>query len=246
VVARVPDALLFDLDGVITDTAAVHARAWKALFDEYLRQLADRGGPPFRAFDTQDYLRYVDGRRRYDGVRTFLESRGLDLPQGSPDDEPGDGTIAALGNRKDDYFRQSLEREGVRAFDDAVALVDAARAVPVPLAVVSASRNCDAVLGRAGLLDRFDARVTGIEAAAWSLPGKPAPDTFLKAAALLAAPPEQCWVLEDAVSGVEAGRAGGFGRVVGVDRLHDPRRLSDAGADVVTDDLRTLIPDLSG
>jgi beta-phosphoglucomutase family hydrolase len=246
VVDRSPRALLFDLDGVITDTAAVHARAWKVLFDEFLQALAGEGGPPFREFTDDDYLRYVDGRRRYDGVATFLASRGIDLPAGTPEDDPDRRTVAGLGNRKDGYFRESLDRDGVRVFDDAVALLDAARSAGRRLAVVSASRNCEAILRRAGLLDRFDTRVTGVEAADWSLPGKPAPDTFLKAAELLGLEPPDAWVLEDAVSGVQAGRAGAFGLVVGVDRATNRDRLLDAGADVVVEDLRTLISDLAG
>lgn len=230
------DALLFDLDGVITDTAAVHARAWKALFDEFLAARPD-GQRPFSA---DDYVRYVDGRRRYDGVATFLASRGIELPGGDPSDEPGDGTVCALGNRKDRYFLRSLDADGVTVFDDAVALLDAA-AGAVRLAVVSASENAASVLERVGLLGRFDARVTGVEASAWQLPGKPAPDTFAKAAELVGVTADRAVVLEDAISGVQAGRAGGFGLVVGVDRGGAAEALRANGADVVVDDLRQLV-----
>jgi beta-phosphoglucomutase family hydrolase len=236
------DALLFDLDGVITRTAAVHATAWKALFDEFLRAWADEHGTPFEPFDiAADYVRYVDGRRRYDGVATFLASRGIDLPRGEPSDDGDQPTVCGLGNRKDRYFLAAVERDGVEVFDDALALLDAARAAGTPLAVVSASENAATVLERVGLLDRFAARVTGVEAGAWNLPGKPAPDTFLKAAELLGVAPARAVVLEDAISGVEAGRAGGFGLVVGVDRGGAADALAAHGADVVSADLAELV-----
>jgi beta-phosphoglucomutase family hydrolase len=235
------DALLFDLDGVVTKTAAVHATAWKQLFDEFLRQEAG-GGEPFRPFRLpEDYVRHVDGRRRYDGVDTFLRSRGIELPWGSPGDGPTQRTVVGLGNRKDRFFLEAVERHGVETFEDAVALLDAARRHGRRTAVVSASENCDAILRRVGLIDRFDARVTGREAAAWQLAGKPAPDTFLKAAELLATPAARAVVLEDAISGVQAGRTGGFGLVVGVDRGGAGEALRAAGADVVVSDLRMLL-----
>lgn len=234
-------ALLFDLDGVITKTARVHSQAWKQLFDEFLRQWAAEHGQPFEPFEADDYVRFVDGKRRYDGVASFLESRGISLPRGERTDGPDERTVCGLGNRKDRYFLAALEEHGVEVFDDAVALIDAARAAGRLVAVVSASENCDPILRRAGLLDRFDARVTGREAAAWNLPGKPAPDTFLKAAELLGVPASNAVVLEDAISGVQAGRAGGFGLVVGVDRGGAEHALAANGADVVVQDLTTLV-----
>lgn len=237
------DAVLFDLDGVITRTAAVHAQAWKALFDELLARRADELGEPFRPFDVAtDYVRYVDGRRRYDGVAGFLGSRGIELAWGEPADSPDEQTVCGLGNRKDRYFRAALEEHGVEVFDDAVVLLDALRTAGTPVAVVSASESCEVILRRVGLLDRFAARVTGIEAAEWELPGKPAPDTFLKAAELLGVAPGRAVVLEDAISGVQAGRAGGFGLVVGVDRGGAGDALLASGADVVVADLADLLP----
>ncbi len=172
---------------------------------------------------------------------TFLRSRGIELPWGSPGDGPDRRTVVGLGNRKDRFFLEAVERHGVETFEDAVALLDEARRHGRRTAVVSASENCDAILRRVGLIDRFDARVTGREATAWQLAGKPAPDTFLKAAELLATPAARAVVLEDAISGVEAGRNGGFGLVVGVDRGAAGGALEAAGADVVVTDLRALL-----
>lgn len=241
------DALLFDLDGVITDTAAVHSRAWKELFDEFLHRWYDERGQAFRPFViAEDYVQYVDGRRRYDGVASFLASRGIELPRGEPSDGPDEATVCGLGNRKDRHFLAALDERGVVVFADAVALLDAVRDLGKLLAVVSASENCDRILTRAGLLDRFDVRVTGREAAAWGLAGKPAPDTFLKAAELLGVAPGRAVVLEDAISGVQAGRAGGFGLVVGVDRGGAAEALAANGADIVVNDLTVLLdPDRS-
>jgi alpha,alpha-trehalase len=237
------EALLFDLDGVITKTAAVHAEAWKALFDEFLRQWADQHGEAFRPFEVPaDYVRYVDGKRRYDGVASFLGSRGIDLPRGEPGDGPDERTVCGLGNRKDGYFIEAVAERGVEVFDDTVTLIDAARRVGKRLAVVSASEHCESVLARVGLLDRFEVKVTGKEASAWGLPGKPAPDTFLKAAELLGVPPGRAVVFEDAIAGVQAGRAGGFGLVVGVNRGEAAEALAANGADLVVSDLRQLAP----
>ena len=239
------DAMLFDLDGVITGTATVHAVAWKALLDEFLRAWSDAHGVPFVPFDPSiDYSRYVDGRRRYDGVATFLRSRGIDLPTGAPTDAPGMGTISALGNKKDGYFNTALDRHGVEVFDDTLCLVQALRESDTAIAVVSASENCEAILRRAGIDELFPVKVTGVDANVLHLPGKPAPDTFLEAARRLDVGPPEAVVFEDALSGVEAGRAGGFGLVVGVDRVGGDhgRDLADHGADVVVTDLRTLIP----
>jgi beta-phosphoglucomutase family hydrolase len=234
------EAVLFDLDGVVLRTAKVHAAAWKALFDEFLAARA--GGAPFEPFDMErDYRRHVDGRRRYDGVAEFLASRGIDLPYGTPDDPPGAPTCCGLGNRKNRFFLAELAIQGVEVFPDAVELIDALAAAGKPMAVVSASENCTALLDRVGLLNRFTARVTGLEAAQWGLPGKPAPDTFLAAAELLGVGPSDAIVFEDAISGVQAARAGGFGLVVGVDRDGQADGLAASGADLVLADLTDLL-----
>jgi alpha,alpha-trehalase len=235
------DALLFDLDGVITRTATLHAGAWKDLFDHFLSDRAEERGEAFVPFDVaSDYLLYVDGRRRYDGVDTFLRSRGIELPHGDPTDPPEAETVCGLGNRKNGYFNDRLTQLGVEVFDDTVELIAAARRHGRKVAVVSASENCEAILARAGLLELFDTRVTGIEAAQLNLAGKPAPDTYLKAAELLDTSPAAAIVFEDAISGVQAGRAGGFGLVVGVDRRGESELLRSHGAHVVTDNLRTF------
>ncbi|MGB8020972.1 MAG: beta-phosphoglucomutase family hydrolase [Candidatus Nanopelagicales bacterium] len=236
------DAVLFDLDGVIMRTATVHAAAWKHLFDDFLAARARATGRPFEPFDIDsDYRLYVDGRRRYDGVTAFLASRGLQLDYGAPDDPPGAPTCCGLGNRKNRYFLAELAARGVEVFPDAMELLDALRGAEKRLAVVSASENCSALLERVGLLDRFQVRVTGVEAAQWGLAGKPAPDTFLKAAALLGVEPRDAVVVEDSIAGIQAGRAGGFGLVVGVDRRGEPDSLSESGADIVLHDLTDLM-----
>lgn len=239
------DAMLFDLDGVITGTATVHAVAWKALFDEFLLEWADVHGAPFVPFDrVVDYGRYVDGRRRYDGVATFLRSRGISLPMGAPTDAPGIQTISGLGNKKDGYFHAALEEQGVEVYDDTLSLVRALRESGTAIAVVSASENCEAILRRARIDHLFPVRVTGVDANVLHLAGKPAPDTFLEGARRLGVGPPEAVVFEDALSGVEAGRAGGFGLVVGVDRVGHGhgRELVEHGADVVVTDLSSLIP----
>jgi beta-phosphoglucomutase family hydrolase len=234
--------MLFDLDGVITRTATLHAQAWKHLFDDFLSAWAERTGTPIEPFDFDaDYRVHVDGRSRYDGVETFLMSRGITLPRGTPADPPGAETCCGLANKKDMYFTEQLASGQVEVFPDAVALIEALRVEGKQLAVVSASENCTALLARAGLLDCFDARVTGLEARRWGLAGKPAPDTYVKAAELLGVAPSHAIVFEDAISGVQAGRAGGFGLVVGVDRRGRPEALSGTGADVVLDDLTELL-----
>ena len=230
-------ALLFDLDGVITRTATVHAAAWKRLFDDFL---GPRGGAPFDI--ATDYPRYVDGRPRYEAVTSVLESRGIVLEPGSPADPPGEDTVCALGNAKNHLFNEELRRHGVEIFDDTVALVRAARRHGRRTAVVSASENCADILRRAGLLRLFDAMVTGRDVARLGLRGKPAPDTFLHAAGLLGVAPGDAVVFEDALSGVRAGRAGGFALVVGVDRGGAGDALLRSGADIVCSDLRRLWP----
>jgi beta-phosphoglucomutase family hydrolase len=237
------DAMLFDLDGVVTRTASVHAAAWKALFDDFLEQWAAEHGEPYRPFDAdRDYRDFVDGRRRHDGVATFLASRGIGLPAGTSDDDPGERTVAGLGRRKDGYFLDSLAVHGVELFDDAVTLVRALHRAGKTVAIVSASENCVPVLEHAGILDLFPVRVTGVEASVLALPGKPAPDTFLEAARRAEVPPAHAVVFEDALAGVEAGAAGGFGLVVGVDRVGAASELLRHGADVVVSDLSVLVP----
>ncbi|ACQ80370.1 beta-phosphoglucomutase family hydrolase [Beutenbergia cavernae DSM 12333] len=229
------DAVLFDLDGVITPTAEVHMRAWARLFEPYL---AAHGAAPYTE---ADYFASIDGRPRYDGVRTLLASRGIELPDGEPTDPPGADTVCGLGNRKNQVFREVLEDEGVTAYPGSVRLLDALAEAGLGVAVVSSSKNAPAVLDAAGLADRFAVVVDGAVAVARGLPGKPAPDTFLFAAQQLGVDPARAAVVEDAISGVEAGRAGGFGCVVGVDRGAGPDALRDAGADVVVTDLGELV-----
>jgi len=234
--------MLFDLDGVVTRTTTVHAAAWKRLFDEFLSSWTERHGVDFGPFDVEtDYVSYVDGRPRYEGVATFLRSRGIELEYGSPDQPPSADTCCGLGNRKNSYFAAELAEHDVAVFPDTVTVIDTLRAAGKRIGVVSASENCTAVLSRAGLLDRFETWVTGIEAARWGLAAKPAPDTFLKAAALLGVKPAETIVFEDTVSGVIAGRTGRFGLVVGVDRRGEPDLLARNGADVVLADLRDLL-----
>jgi beta-phosphoglucomutase family hydrolase len=235
-------ACLFDLDGVLTQTAKVHAAAWKEMFDGYLRERAERTGEPFVPFDAgADYDEYVDGKPRYDGVRSFLESRGIGLPPGTPDDAPTEETVDGLGNRKNELVLELIRRDGVQAYEGSVRYVRAARNAGLRRAVVSSSTNCRDVLEAAGLIDLFDAVVDGVVAARDGLKGKPAPDTFLAGARALGVEPRQAAVFEDAVAGVEAGRAGGFGYVVGVDRVGHADALRAHGADVVVRDLAELL-----
>lgn len=236
--ARDYDAVLFDLDGVLTQTASVHASAWKMLFDGFLEQRASLSGEPFVAFDiATDYPRYVDGKPRYDGVRSFLESRAIELPLGEPDDGATVQSVRALGKLKDQYFQQQLQQQGVEPYAPAIALVHALRALDIKTAVVSSSNNCAAVLGAVGIEALFDTRVDGTDVSRLELKGKPAPDAFLEAARRLGIDPARAVVVEDAIAGVQAGRAGAFGCVIGVDRRNQAHALRDAGADVVVTDL---------
>jgi beta-phosphoglucomutase family hydrolase len=229
-------AWLFDLDGVLTPTADLHRAAWKQMFDEELER---RGlAPPF---SDADYLAYVDGKHRQDGVLDFLASRGVELPVGSPGDAPDAGTIWALGNRKNELFAELLTRHGIAPYPGSKRLLDRLADREVPMAVVSSSRNAAAVLAAAGLSDCFAARVDGLTAAELGLAGKPAPDSFLHAAAELGVDPADAVVVEDALSGVEAGRAGGFGVVIGVDRGAGREALVEHGADVVVADLAEML-----
>ncbi|WP_110180511.1 HAD family hydrolase [Nocardioides solisilvae] len=227
------DAVLFDLDGVVTPTAEVHMRAWAEMFNAFLADPAAPGGGDRSPYTDADYFAHVDGKPRYDGVRDFLAARGIEVDEDH---------VRALGDRKNEAFNDVLARDGVEAYPGSVALLDHLRDADVPLAVVSSSRNAPAVVEAAGLADRFRTVVSGAVAAERGLPGKPAPDTFAYAAGLLGASAERAVVLEDAVSGVRAGAAGGFGLVVGVDRGAGREALADAGADLVVADLAELVP----
>lgn len=240
-----PDGIagcLFDLDGVLTQTAKVHAAAWKQMFDAYLRERSEQTGEPFRAFDiATDYPAYVDGRLREDGVRAFLASRGVTLPDGSPDDPPTATTVHGLGTRKNALVLDLIRHQGVEVYEGSVRFLQAVRDAGLRRAVVSASKNCREVLIAAGIEEYFEVRIDGIVAAEKGLRGKPAPDTFLAAAAALGLEPAHCAVFEDAIAGVEAGRAGEFGWVVGVDRVGQAAALRQHGADVVVKDLAELM-----
>jgi beta-phosphoglucomutase family hydrolase len=234
-----PDAVracLFDLDGVLTNTAKVHAAAWKEMFDEYL------GGQSLSPFDAHDdYDNYVDGKPRLDGVRDFLASRGIHLPEGSPDDPPGAATLNGLGRRKNDIVVRRIHDDGVEAYPGSVAYVRAAKGAGLRRVVVSSSANCRDVLIAAGILDLFEGRVDGLVAEREHLRGKPAPDTYLAGARLLGVEPAASAVFEDALAGVAAGRAGHFGYVVGVDRVGQAAALEAHGADRVVRDLAELL-----
>ncbi|SFY52929.1 HAD family hydrolase [Streptomyces sp. F-1] len=235
-------ACLFDLDGVLTQTATVHAAAWKEMFDAYLRERAAREGTPFVPFDaTRDYDAYVDGRPREDGVRTFLAARGVRLPEGTPEDPPDAETVHGLGTRKNELVLRRIREDGVRPYEGSVRFLHAVREAGLRCAVVSSSANARDVLAAAGIGDLFDERIDGVVAHERELRGKPAPDTYLEAARALAVEPAAAAVFEDALAGVEAGRAGGFGLVVGVDRVGQADELRAHGADVVVRDLAELL-----
>jgi beta-phosphoglucomutase family hydrolase len=236
-------ACLFDLDGVLTQTARQHAAAWKETFDDFLRAHAARTGEPFVEFDAgRDYELHVDGRSRFDGVRTFLASRGIVLPEGEPGDEVTAETVCGLGNRKNDLVLARIHREGVETYDGSVRYVRAARERGLRCGVVSSSANCSEVLADAGIDDLFEATVDGLSASRDGLAGKPAPDTFLAGARALGAAPGHAAVFEDALAGVEAGRSGGFAYVVAIDRTGQAEALRRHGADVVVSDLAELLP----
>lgn len=236
-------AVLFDLDGVVTPTAVVHMHAWDAMFNAFLTSRSAEDGVAYPPYTEQDYFAYVDGKPRYDGVRSMLESRGITLPEGSPDDPPTAQTVCGLGNRKNDTFEEILRAEGVVPYPGSVDLILALHRRGIPMAVVSSSRNAPAVLAAADLSSYFALVVHGGVAEERGLPGKPAPDTFAYAARELGATNAEAVVLEDAVSGVAAGRAGAFGLVIGVDRGAGPEALTAAGADLVVDDLADVVPE---
>ena len=240
-----PDAIrgcLFDLDGVLTKTATVHNAAWKEMFDSFLRERARQTGLPFVPFDpVKDYDEYVDGKPRADGTRSFLASRGIELPDGSPDDPPGAPTVYGLSNGKNEIVLRRIREDGVEAYEGSVRYVRAARDAGLRRAVVSSSANCHDVLVAAGIEDLFEARIDGVVAEREHLRGKPAPDTFLAGARALGLEPPAAAVFEDALAGVAAGRAGGFGYVVGVDRAGQAEALKAHGADIVVADLAELL-----
>ncbi len=232
------DAVIFDMDGVVTQTAKVHAAAWKQLFDEYLKEREQRGDGPFAPFDIDaDYRRYVDGKPRYDGVVSFLASRGISLPYGEPDDPAERETVCGLGNRKDAYFWQRLSAQGVEAYESTVALLRRLRGMGIKTGIFSASKNAEAVLKAANVLDLFDVKVDGMDAEELGLPGKPDPAVLLEAARRLHVDPGRAVVVEDAIAGVQAGRAGRFSMVIGVNRSGQAGVLLENGADVEVVDL---------
>lgn len=235
-------ATLFDLDGVLTDTASVHKKAWKSMFDDFLRAEARRAGTQFVPFDVDaDYLKYVDGKKREDGVRSFLSSRDIELPEGGPNDGAGADTVFGLGTRKNEKFQHTLHSDGIEVFDGSRRYLEAVIDAGFGTAVVSSSANTREVLELTGL-DRFvQHRVDGVTMREQNIAGKPAPDSFLRAAQLLGVTPAQAVVFEDALSGVKAGRAGNFGYVVGVDRVGHADALRRNGADVVVADLAELL-----
>jgi beta-phosphoglucomutase family hydrolase len=244
VVLGLPDgvtACLFDLDGVLTDTAAVHSAAWKQTFDDFLQQRADRDDTKFQAFTKTDYIDYVDGKPRADGVRDFLASRDITLPEGDSDDSPGTATVNGLGNRKNVELLDRIHTDGVKVFEGSRRYLEAARDAGLRRAVVSSSANTKDVLEVTGLAELIELRVDGVTGREEHLKGKPAPDTFLAAANRLGVEPAAAAVFEDALAGVEAGRAGKFGVVVGVDRVGQADALAEHGATIVVSDLAELL-----
>ncbi len=237
------DAVVFDMDGVVTDTAQVHQAAWKQMFDDWLQARAERTGEPYAEFTDADYRAHVDGKRREDGVVAFLASRGVRLPWGTEDDPPDHDTVVGLGRRKNARFLERVAADGVRPYGSTVRLVNDLADAGIGVAVITASRNADAVLAAAGLAGLFAVRVDGTAAASLGLPGKPDPAVFVEAARRLGAGPDRAAVVEDAIAGVEAGRRGGFRLVIGVDRTGHPDPLRAAGADVVVADLAEVVVD---
>ncbi|MGZ4930739.1 MAG: trehalose-phosphatase [Halobacteriota archaeon] len=238
------DAVVFDMDGVVTKTAAVHATAWKRLFDDYMEKRSQRTRDDWRPFDMGvDYRQYVDGKPRYDGVRSFLASRDIVIPEGTPDDATDADTVCGLGNRKNGYFLEELKQHGVGVFESTIRLVRILQGIGLGTAIISASRNVPLVLGAGGVGDLFPVCVDGTAAAGMGLPGKPNPAVFLEAASRLGASIGRTIIVEDARAGVEAGRRGGFGLVLGIDRTGDAEGLLAAGADVIVSDLADVVVD---
>jgi beta-phosphoglucomutase family hydrolase len=234
--------LLFDLDGVLTDTASVHRKAWKTMFDGYLHDRSERTGEPFIEFDIgADYQAYVDGKKREDGVRSFLASRGIELRQGTADDDPSAESVHGLGNRKNELFHRTLHDDGVEVFEGSRRYLQAVRSAGLPVAVVSSSANTREVLELTGLAEYVQVRVDGVTMREEGIAGKPAPDSFVRAAQRLDATPQQAAVFEDALAGVQAGHAGDFGVVIGVDRVGQADALRHNGADIVVADLEELL-----
>jgi len=231
------DAIVLDLDGVVTDTAAVHEAAWRRLFDAVLRARSTRDDVPYEPFTRADYLTYVDGKSRYDGARDFLASRGIDLPYGSAQDRAPLETVCGMANRKDAIFAELIATDGVHPFETTTRLVTLLRQLGLRTAIVTASRNGRMILDAAGLSALFEVRVDGVDADLLGLPGKPDPALFLEAACRLDVRPERTILVEDAESGVLAGVRGGFGLVIGIDRTGTGERLRSLGADVVVSDL---------
>jgi len=237
-------ACLFDLDGVLTDTASVHKKAWKTMFDSYLRQRSDRTGEPFVEFDAaDDYLTYIDGKKREDGVRSFLASRDISLPEGDPDDEASAETVYGLGNRKNELFHQTIREDGVTVFEGSRRYLEAVAKAQLAVAVVSSSANTREVLEVTGLDKFVQQRVDGVTMRDEQIEGKPAPDSYLHAGELLGVQPAEAAVFEDALAGVEAGKRGNFGCVVGVDRVGQAEALRRNGASIVVTDLAELLSD---
>jgi beta-phosphoglucomutase family hydrolase len=236
-------ACLFDLDGVLTDTASVHKTAWKAMFDSYLQERAERTGDEFVPFDIDaDYLTYIDGKKREDGVRSFLDARDITLPDGDPDDDSSAETVQGLGNRKNELFHQTIREDGVKVFEGSRRYLEAVAAAELAVAVVSSSANTREVLEVTGLDKFVQQRVDGATMREENIAGKPAPDSFLRAAELLGVEAAEAAVFEDALAGVEAGHSGHFGCVVGVDRVGQAEALRRNGADTVVTDLAELLP----
>ncbi len=237
------DAAIFDLDGVITQTARVHARAWKEMFDQFLSRMDSE----FKPLDIEsDYRKYIDGKPRYDGVRDFLESRGISLPEGEPQDPPDRRTVCGLGNRKNQLFREIVKRDGVDIYEDTIEWLSSWKQHGLRTGVISSSNNCKFILEVTELLYLFDVRVDGLVAQELDLPGKPAPDVFLHAVAHLDIEPERAIVFEDAIAGVEAGKAGGFGLVIGVARTDQTEELLNHGADAVISSFKQLNTEYGG
>jgi len=231
------DGVIFDMDGVVTDTARLHARCWKRVFDEYLRARSETTGEALHLFEEEDYLRYVDGKPRYDGVESFLASRAITLERGGPSDPPGHDTVCALGNLKDQDFERAVREEGVTPFESTLTWLRSLRSRGIGTALISSSRHAKAILAAAGIADLFDAIVDGVDADILGLPGKPDPAIFLTAARHLGIIPSRAVVVEDALAGVAAGRRGGFGLVIGIDRRSHADALHQHGADIVVEDL---------